>query len=130
MPIFIPTMSQDGYFRLSFKQLPSINLHHLHSGLDPERNIEPINYDRASAIEGYTEWITQTVPSISLSWDWKLSIDNKNIICTLAGHPYSNIQITSCSNQDLPEPVSQELLKALIENISWEDTVISYIQNI
>jgi len=129
MPPFLPTMSQDGRIRLNCKQLIFVDLHHLHSCLEPENPTSLSDYDRFSTIQGHTEWVTKTEPCISFGWDWELNTGNQKINYTITGHPYSNLQIIDRSNQDLSPPASQELLKKFIQNLKWEATVATYIQS-
>jgi len=64
-------VSKDGYIRLTEKTLHAIPIRHLDSGVyRTDHRDHPAT--RPSTLSGYTEWVSETSPAISIGWDWQL----------------------------------------------------------
>ena len=76
---FENALSDDGYIRLRYTQLQREVLKHFVSGLDENTNIV---HDSVTYITGYTEWVSLSMPIISIGWDWQLgtNYDSKKLI--------------------------------------------------
>lgn len=118
----------DGLISISIQQFKSIRFMHLISNITLNESEFSPYYDNCySRINGYTEWISDTKPIISLGWDWTTLIKKKGLVYIMQDHPYCNIQLVDKSHQNLPEIESHKLLKAHIDLLNWENTVSTHI---
>ncbi|MFZ3088267.1 MAG: DUF4902 domain-containing protein [Methylotenera sp.] len=121
-------LSADGYIRLTLETLSSIPLVHLLSGIDLDNS--DIFQEGASlaSVSGYTEWVSTTMPVITIGWDWGLDTLQGSPVCRRIETPRSNIMvIDSITLQDLGYIKSLELLETLIANFKWQEEVTRYI---
>ena len=68
----IITIAPDGYIRLTFEEFRKISLIHLISGLDEDELVSLQEGATITEITGYTEWVSDTIPTISIGWDWAI----------------------------------------------------------
>lgn len=103
---------------------------HLHSAPYEEPVSERPLGGILTVINGYTEWISNISPVISIGWDWELCY--RNAICEYVktGPAFSNIAFHS---KDLVHPILNEeeqmqyLLDKKIAQIGWENKILQYI---
>lgn len=123
----IPTLSGDGYIRLNPAQLKQVQLHHLHSYLYPES--EPHHGStRITTIQGYSEWISQIQPSISISWDWQVYYETGATDYRMVGLPFSNLLLQTNQQQDLSADDSLSILAAWLNTLNWQEKIAHCIQ--
>ena len=124
------TPSEDGYLRLTLRQLRAVPLIHLISGLD----IEPAEEQSESvgamlaAIAGYTEWISLTRPAISVGWDWFLDVAGRKVRYLRIGEPRSNIMLLDPHKRDLGPMQTAVALALLVDELVWQVTVSEYVR--
>lgn len=122
------TVSPDGYVRLSLEQLQAIPLNHLISGMDETG--EAANCDAsATEITGYTEWVSNGTPAITLGWDWHMQAQNQQTQLHRVSDPRSNIMLTdNISGMDLGQAKTTTLLQLHIDKThSWQEAVLAYL---
>ncbi|OYV71357.1 MAG: hypothetical protein B7Z67_01060 [Acidiphilium sp. 21-60-14] len=101
MPFSFPVISEDGYIRLSFPELEAIRLIHMTSGLD-EYAPEIVSAGAIStSITGYTEWISNTSPAITIGWDWQLETICNPVSLKRISEPRSNIMLEDAGKRDM-----------------------------
>lgn len=121
------TLSDDGYIRISFSQLHTIPLFHLLSGLEKSY---PANIFRGAIeteIAGYTEWVSNTRPAITIGWDWVMGALNHVILLRRINAPRCNIMLQDLSKQDLGPANTVEQLEVFIDKMDWQATVQRYV---
>jgi hypothetical protein len=122
--------SDDGYLRLSQTQMRSIPLIHLISGLDADptgAGPGAVGATRAE-IAGYTEWISLTIPALSLGWDWILESADREFRYLRGGEPRSNIMLLDHHGRDLGFMSTAVALALLVDEFNWQDTVATYVR--
>ncbi|WP_444944879.1 DUF4902 domain-containing protein [Microbulbifer sp. ZKSA006] len=112
--------------KLPLSDLSSIQLKHLISSVTLNEADKRIN-DHVSTIEGYTEWISPTSPTISIGWDWITVIKKGRLVFLISGYPYSNMTLIDKSGRALSEQVRLNRLKSFVESIDWQETVKFHI---
>lgn len=122
-------ISKDGYIRLNEKILRSIDYHLFSSGLYEEPlNSECIN-DRQSELVGYAEWVSKTIPKISIGWDWLFDCKRHQPSYVMVGLPYSNIILQDKNGKNLEAEMGLKILASFIKNWDWmRDLNYSIIQ--
>jgi hypothetical protein len=121
--------SADGYVRLSFQKMQELSLAHLISGLD-ENDTEPLHGGATFAeISGYTEWISASVPAVSVGWDWRLAAIHTGKRYERYGEPKSNLMLVDSRQQDVGPEMTAALLEAVIDALAWQAEVESYISH-
>lgn len=123
-------VSRDGYLRLTLSAFRAIVLRHLFSGLDQdsESSTHAAGASEASIL-GFTEWVSDTTPAVSLGWDWRLN--------TLGGRPRyvrdsevrSNVMLIEPGLGDLGDLATSATLSAAIDALAWEAETGQYISN-
>lgn len=60
-------------------------------------------------------------PQVSLSWDWKVSIDSSGKgQFTVLGEPYSNLRIIDNRGQDQSVQQGLHALRLYLEQLAWQ----------
>ena len=115
---------QDGYIRLTESELRCIPIIHLYSGLH-ER---PFALDGTASLIGFTEWQSETIPSISIGWDWRLNKVRMPTQYELDGLPFTNVQLLGPDNCDYPSEENLERISAFIHTLDWIPILTHSIQ--
>ena len=122
-------LSPDGYVRLTPEQFQAIPLVHLLSGLDPD---EPLHLHEGASqtnISGYTEWVSEAAPIITLGWDWQMEGSSGQARYLRAGLPRSNIMLVDDLRRDLGPANTTKLLEAAIDKTAWQVVVQRHIMD-
>ena len=113
--------SLDGHLRLPGDVLGHLALQHLVSGLDS--SIEP-QVERMcgcrTVIAGYTEWIDEVHPHLSVGWDWSLQVDGDTVRCARVGLPYSNLMLVDAGWRDIGVQETLHCLARAIDRFPWQ----------
>jgi hypothetical protein len=119
-------VSADGYIRQTIRALLSRRLVHLQSGLDHDDNHE-LNSQSLGAIatewSGYTEWASETLPSLSLGWDWILEVQQPHLCYRMIGEPRGNIWLIDAQRRDLSHDDNLLALAQFADSLGWQATV-------
>ena len=108
-------LSDDGFVRMNFTDLMKESLSHLISIKEEIKVSEPF-----TTIFGYTEWISVTVPIISVGWDWKMSYDDRFVKIVKVGQPRSNVMLLDYMKCDIGLDHTESLMGQKIDTIGWE----------
>jgi hypothetical protein len=115
-------LSKDGYIRLPLKQLLRLKFAPIISA--PDKNIlaELAADGQAAAEAGYTEWITQTDPCISVGWDWYRDKSTQRVL--FAGNDVrSNVMLVDTRGRDLGMHLTAVLMSAWLTTFNWQETI-------
>lgn len=110
---------------MTFAAFQQAELVHLYSGIDEDRpaaNGIGANY---SAITGYTEWVSNTAPAITIGWDWQLTGGQGTARLIHTGMPGSNLMLLDQHSQDLGPERTRQLLSAWLDIFSWQSETLS-----
>lgn len=127
-PIPYPVLSQDGYVRLSSSELLSLSMRHFLSGVDTDPVEHAAECGVQVAITGYTEWVSTSLPAVSIGWDWSLQ--------TVAGapryvrdsRPRSNVMLVDAtSGRDVGDEATAACLALWVDQQAWEVSVRDHI---
>lgn len=121
--IAVPGVSADGYVRLDFRSLLDIPLFHLLSGLDDDPAGSLQCGSRVAAISGFTEWVSQAHPVLTIGWDWVIDSSGYQLI----GKPRSNIMLVDANANDLGPVRTEDLLIARLARMPWQETTGRFI---
>lgn len=130
MPDFEPNLSPDGYIRMTTEQLQMLTLQHGFTTIASEVR-EPDEEDASSqVIYGTSEWMsTNDLPKVSLSWDWKVSIDSRGEArFTVLGEPYSNVRIVDNLGQDESVQQGLRMLRQYVEGLAWQAATLKEVK--
>jgi hypothetical protein len=122
----LPLMD-NGYIRLTKKYFQALKLQHLVSALYVTSKKSTIKVDTIDQIEGFTEWVSDTQPAVSLGWDWILDTNQNPPLYRRWGLPYSNIMLTDNLKADLDQVESERLIISAIDQLNWESVVFEFI---
>ncbi|WP_262964619.1 DUF4902 domain-containing protein [Methylobacter psychrophilus] len=126
---FTPILSTDGYIRLTLAQLTCLQLHHLHSNLYTEHILNVCSATSLTEIKGYTEWVSQSQPSISVGWDWLVDYRIGATDYSMDGQPFSNILLRNNQQHDLSEEESLTIIGLWLNTLNWQEEIFNYIQS-
>jgi len=121
------SVSTDGYIRLTEKTLDIIHMKHLDSGLFISEQINGPDVDVMSELTGYTEWSSQTSPSISIGWDWKFNCFKESRTYEIVGDPFSNLLLQDEYCNDLTEDENLKRISKIINKLDWVDDLKGHI---
>lgn len=121
-------ISEDGYIRMSlfvFMQLP---LTHFLSGLDNEPICQPVEGGKNGVISGYSEWLSNTSPKVTVGWDWRLDITTGKPRYLREGMPRSNIMLVDpVDGRDLGQEATEASITSRIDLTALSNDVGKYI---
>jgi hypothetical protein len=118
----MPLISPDSYIRLTPEQLQALPLQHLISGMDEDHPPLAGSPAMATAISGYTEWVSAEAPRVSLGWDWELQLHDASVRLRRVGLPRSNVMLLGPDQADLGPDATAALLARLVDGMAWQDT--------
>jgi len=116
-----------GYIRLSYAQLQDIRLIHLISGVDENGPAACADGAVPTAITGYTEWVGEGSPVVSIGWDWQMLADHSQVQLIRVGGASSNIMLQSAGQTDLGHTKTAFLLETLIDSLLWQPATLEYV---
>ncbi len=120
-------LSEDGYVRMTLLELKCIPMHHLCSGLDEGHPGSSAEGASTTELRGYTEWVSQTRPALSVGWDWQFNVMDGTPHCVLIGQPYSNVMLQDGRRGDLGQEATIALLALWTETLGWQEVTKSHI---
>lgn len=121
------TLSEDGYIRLTLETLLATPLVHLLSRLDDENTISHQEGASYAHISGYTEWLSTTMPTITLGWDWGLDVSQGQPHYVKLGVPRSNIMLVDALAHDLGSTRTSVLLETVMDALAWQEEIHQYL---
>jgi hypothetical protein len=113
-------LCQDGYVRMTFVAFKQTEMAHLFSGIDEDRPSTDGAGANFSSITGYTEWISNSVPAITIGWDWKLTGIQGTARFIHTGVPGSNLMFLDQHSHDLGSELTRQLLVSWLEDFNWQ----------
>jgi hypothetical protein len=120
-------LSGDGYIRMKFESFQQTEIVHLISGIDDDRPATSGVGAYVSAITGYTEWISNWSPAITIGWDWKLTGVQGTARLVHDGVPGSNLMFVDQHGHDYGSEQTQKLLLAWLDAFNWQTTTLRTI---
>lgn len=123
-PTHTYAISEDGHIRLRLAELRAVRLLHLISGLDED--IPELDSGGAlpTTISGYTEWVSNTTPVISIGWDWQMADSTQP--CRI-GEPRSNLILQDVHYRDVDYFKTALLLQDFVDALDWQRIVMKQI---
>lgn len=133
-------LSVDGLLRLSIDELLSLSMEHWMSGVDAD--VAPYcasaiqGCGRATAISGYTEWISASAPAVSIGWDWVLQpqpvsltwrqplLSPPPFYWMRLGPPRTNVMLVYAAGGDTGWRKNLELLSTVVDALPWQDRLL------
>lgn len=120
----ILTVSADSYIRLPFDRLWKMKLVHLISGLDENKLVWLQKGAISTEITGYTEWVSETTPTISIGWDWMIQEEG---LYKRISEPRSNLMLIDSRQQDFGPVKTIALIEVVIDEMAWQKVIQHYI---
>ncbi len=118
---FVPASSLDGLVRLSLDGILSIHLRHLISGIDAEEHAGTGSCGCRTVLSGYTEWIGDTEPALTMGWDWSVESHGGTHRWVRTGPPRSNIMLIDKTEQDLGWEKNLAILATFVDAMAWAE---------
>jgi len=126
-PAIPARLSDDGYVRMPMTLFREIPIAHLISALDLENPAIADRQTTATEISGYTEWISNSQPIITIGWDWWLDVRKTPATCVRVGAPRSNIMLLDPTNNDLGHDETVNVLGNSIDSFAWQGKTLEAI---
>ena len=124
----IITIAPDGYIRLTFEEFRKISLIHLISGLDEDELVSLQEGATITEITGYTEWVSDTIPTISIGWDWAIQQTQvRGDYYKRTSEPRSNLMLVDSQQNDLGPAKTVTLIEIVVDEIAWQRIIQIYI---
>lgn len=123
-------MSDKPYVRMTFDAMQRRSLRHLVSALDEDDFAMPGGGAVASAITGYTEWVGEGEPVLTMGWDWEMRAGTHggSVALRRVGDPRSNLCVVMRAGAADDIEDSSTLLKILIDRSNWQEETLRYLQ--
>lgn len=120
-------VSQDGYVRMPLSLFMELPLVHFLSGLNDEPIRQAVEGGTEASISGYSEWLSDTFPRITVGWDWHLDLTTGIPRYLRDGWPRSNIMLIDADGQDLGDEATATSIAFWIDQAGWNNDVGKYI---
>lgn len=120
----IIAVSADSYIRLTFEKFWKMKLVHLVSGLDEDKSVCLQKGAISTEITGYTEWVSDTTPAISVGWDWMIQAEGRY---QRISEPRSNLMLMDSRRQDFGPVKTTALIEIVIDEMAWQKLIQQYI---
>jgi hypothetical protein len=120
-------MVEQLYIYLTVDELCAGALVHLISGVDQDAPAGAGDGAVATAITGYTEWISASRPVVTLGWDWQMHAIGNAVRLERIGPPSSNLMLQSPARRNLGHARTAELLNAYLDGFNWQATTLGHI---
>lgn len=122
-------LSQDGYIRLMFESFLQLEIVHLISGVDEDRPATSGAGANSFAIVGYTEWLSRTVPSVTIGWDWQLTGAQGEARLIQTGTPGRNLMFVDHLGQDFGPEQTAVMLADWLSTFNWQTETLGAISS-
>ncbi|AMM23370.1 DUF4902 domain-containing protein [Variovorax sp. PAMC 28711] len=115
------TPLNDGLLRLRRHDLNQMQLTHLMSGLDDDASPSDANplCGSSASFCGYTEWISEKDPRLTIGWDWQLDDGAPMQRVVRLGLPRTNVLVLDGEQEPLPWNESLHVLATFIDTFDW-----------
>lgn len=120
-------ISDDGYIRLSYSTIQGVCLRHLISGLDEDTPMPILCGAVQTAITGYTEWVSDIAPTITIGWDWEMHTASSRVLLRRIGDVRSNLMLRGANQTDMGPIRTQVMLEMFIDALDWSSEVQDHI---
>ncbi len=113
--------SEDGYIRLTFQQLCTLQFSQRQTINDDDLREELVEQDVPAMGAGYCDWLdASTAVQISVGWAWFVTAQDAPQLLAPGGLS-SNVMITSADGNDLGPSKTDELLRAWLSGQAWQN---------
>lgn len=119
-------MVDTGYIYLTVDELCAGALVHLISGIDQDCRIAGAGAV-ATAITGYTEWVSEDGPVLTIGWDWQMTADGDQVRLKRISPPSSNVMLQSPARRDLGHARTLALLNDYLDGFDWQPATLGHI---
>ena len=109
----------DGCVELAVGDARRIRLIHVLSGLDQHFG-EAGDGAWVSAITGYTEWVSRSLPRITMGWDWEMVVVGGAATLRRLSAPRTNLLLVPPDGSDL-------VLGARVDAFDWQSTTLRHL---
>jgi len=116
-----------GYIHLTVDEFCTGALVHLISGVDQECNLVDCIGALATAITGYTEWVSADAPVLTIGWDWQMIAEGHVVQLKRISPPSSNVMLQSDGRRDLGHARTVALLNAYLDGLDWQPATLGHI---
>ncbi|HEY5799524.1 MAG TPA: DUF4902 domain-containing protein [Burkholderiaceae bacterium] len=120
-----PTLSRDGYIRLSLHHLSQLPLIHLDTATDDAILDELRALTVPAAAAGYCEWCSVTTPSISIGWSWFIHSQSAQILPAPEA-VRSNVMFVDAQGYDLGQTETSMLFTLWLATHEWKGNVAAH----
>jgi hypothetical protein len=120
-------MVDTGYIYLTLDELCAGTLVHLMSGVDQECHLATGTGAMATAITGYTEWVSSAAPVLTIGWDWQMTATGHVVQLERVGPPSSNVMLVSPGRCDLGHARTVALLDDYLDGFDWQAATLVHI---
>ena len=115
-------VSRDGYIRTVPTRIASLRFVHLASACDRTLLAELKANAVPAFAAGYTEWVSETAPTVSLGWDWYWDvISNRFLLAT--NDVRSNVMLVDAHGYDLGMNRTAQLICMWLTQLEWQAAV-------
>jgi hypothetical protein len=124
-------MVDTGYIYLTVDELCAGALVHLISGIDHDCRLADCTGAVASAITGYTEWVSagerNCHPGLTIGWDWQMTAAGNVVRLERISPPSSNVMLQSPGRRDLGHARTVALLNDYLDGFAWQLATLVHI---
>lgn len=125
----VSTPSAERFVRLPLPQLCDLRLMHLCSEVDLERSAAAKCGEGATIlgdITGYSEWVSDSTPVVSVGWDWSLG-GARGQLSALPVSIRTNLILVDASGRELGFSGTTHALFEWLSTWDWQSVVLKHV---
>ena len=126
-------MNVDYCVRITERRLLSLQLIHLESGIDLSQGDDVSDRSQIDAIEseltGYSEWLDQNSPEISIGFDWVMGAPH-GLLAVRERSIRTNLMLVDESGADLGLEATTQACEQLLRSGAWHAAVLDTIDRV
>ena len=120
-------MVDTGYIYLTVDEFCAGALVHLISGIDQDCCLARGAGALATAITGYTEWISANAPVLTIGWDWQMTAEGNVVQLKRISPSSSNVMLQSAGRRNLGHARTVALINDYLDGLDWQRVTLGHI---
>lgn len=112
---------------MSIARLNALSFEHLYSESDADFLQELKEQTLPACDAGFSEWKSDTVPSISIGWGWFIHSQSRRLLLA-PDAVRSNVMLVDALGYDLGQQQTSHLFGAWLSIFAWQNTVESALR--
>ena len=118
---------QHALIRLTLDEMLDTAMSHWASDVDAEPQSKRLTDGVLTLITGHTTWVSSTVPTLTIGWQWSLQGATWGAMWSRIGLPTSNVMLIRSSGRDFGRVRSRYLMATVVDALPWREKISEFV---